>query len=370
MSPNKLLLLTYDFPPSTGGIARLCYEIVKGSHNKYSEITVLAPNAEYVVDTYEDLKCNIIRLPKLRILREFFVIIYLLKIKHKSNYNVLCGLWHPEALLAIISGFKNIFILGHGTEFLSGISKFKANFWLPIYCKWVLSRVKKIITNSNYTLGLVNKINRRAIVEALPLAVNEVYFKPIKQKKSNNKIKISTVSRVFKYKGHDFIFKTLLNLPLEIQKQFEWHIAGTGPYLDELKKMVNNSNIANQVFIHGFVFDHELVQFYNNSDVFILATREDLTSTQVEGFGLVFLEAQACGVPVIGTNTGGITDAVKHNDGGWLINQDSYVELSELLTKFVRNRDILMMQSKRARSRVLENCTYQTYCINLFNLMS
>ena len=57
----KLILFTYDFPPSTGGIARLCYEIVKGSHHKYSEITVLAPNTEHVADTYEDLKCNIVK---------------------------------------------------------------------------------------------------------------------------------------------------------------------------------------------------------------------------------------------------------------------------------------------------------------------
>ena len=369
MSPNRLLLLTYDFPPSTGGISRLCYEIVKGSHHKYSEITVLAPNVKHVVDTYDDLKCNIVRLPKQRILRELFVIMYLLKIRHKRYYNVLCGVWHPEALLAIISGFKNIFILGHGTEFLSGKSKFRANFWLPIYCKWVLGRVKKIITNSSYTLGLVNSINSIALAESLPLAVNEDYFKPIKNKKMCSKIKISTVSRVCKFKGHDFILNTLEKLPESIRKNIEWHVAGTGPYLDELKLLVENSNIDKQIFIHGFVPDDKLSKFYNNSDVFILATREAQKSKQVEGFGLVFLEAQACGVPVVGTRTGGIPCAIRHNNGGWLINQDDEEALVKLLTSFVNDKFILKEQGDKARDRVLKEATYKLYCKNLYNKM-
>lgn len=369
MSPNKLLLLTYDFPPSTGGIARLCYEIVKGSHHKYSEITVLAPNVEHVVDTYEDLKCNIIRLPKQRILRELFTVFHLLSLKQKQNYNILCGVWHPEALLAIISGFKNIFILGHGTEFLSGTSKFRANFWLPIYCKWVLTKVKKTITNSNYTLGLVNAINSNAVIEALPLAVNENYFKPIKIKEISTKIKISTVSRVLKFKGHDFILNTLNNLPDKIRDQFEWHIAGTGPFLDELQLLVKKSEIADQIFIHGFVPDAELAKFYNNSDVFILATREAQTSTQVEGFGLVFLEAQASGIPVIGTRTGGIPDAIKDNNGGWLISQDDEEGLTKLLVSFVEDDTILKEQSVKARARVINEATYEQYCEKLYNIM-
>lgn len=370
MSPNKLLLLTYDFPPSTGGIARLCYEIVKGSHHQYSEITVLAPNTEHVADTYEDLKCNIVRLPKQRILRELFVVIYLLRISHKRNYNILCGVWHPEALLAIVSGFKNIFILGHGTEFLSGTSKFRANFWLPIYCKWVLGRVKKTITNSTYTLGIVNAINSSATSEALPLAVNENYFKPIKIKEINTKIKISTVSRVCRYKGYDFILNTLEKLPESIRKHIEWHIAGTGPFLNELKLLIEKSKMANQIFIHGFVPDDELAKFYNNSDVFILATRETQTSTQVEGFGLVFLEAQACGVPVIGSRTGGIPDAIKHNNGGWLINQDDEEALTDLLTSFVNEKSILLKQGIKARDRILKEATYELYCRDLYNKMS
>lgn len=370
MSINKLLLLTYDFPPSTGGISRLCYEIVKGSHHKYLEITVLAPKTEHVSDTYEDLKCNIVRLPKQRILRELFVVIYLLRIRYKRNYNVLCGVWHPEALLAIVSGFKNIFILGHGTEFLSGSSKFRANFWLPIYCKWVLGRVKKTITNSSYTLGLVHAINSKALSEALPLAVNENYFKPLKINDNSKKIKISTVSRVLKFKGYDFILNTLNDLPEKIRDQFEWHVAGTGPFLNELKLLIETSKMANQIFIHGFVPDDELAKFYNNSDVFILATREAQTSTQVEGFGLVFLEAQACGVPVIGTCTGGIPDAVKHNNGGWLINQDDEEAITKLLVSFVKDDKILKNQSIKARSRVVNEATNKIYCERLFNKMN
>ena len=46
-------------------------------------------------------------------------------ISNKKNIDVLCGLWHPEATLALLAGFKNVFVLGHGTEFLAGKSTFR-----------------------------------------------------------------------------------------------------------------------------------------------------------------------------------------------------------------------------------------------------
>ena len=60
----------------------------------------------------------------------------------------------------------------------------------------------------------------------------------------------------------------------------------------------------------GFIKDDELPVFYRAADVFVLCMREATKSGEVEGFGMVFLEAQACGTPTIGTRSGGIPDAV------------------------------------------------------------
>lgn len=272
-------------------------------------------------------------------------------------------------MLCLLAGLKNVFVLGHGTEFLTGTSGFKAEFWLPVYAKWVLGRVKKVIANSNYTKSLIYKINPKASVLALPLGVNKGFFKPLPSKTSN-KLKICTVSRVLQFKGHDFIARSIAALPSTQRECIQWDIGGTGPYLAELKILVNDLGIAKNVDFKGFIPDEDLPQFYNDHDLFVLCTRASDDSTQVEGFGLVFLEAQACGLPVIGTNTGGIPDAVVQNNGGWLIEQDNQTDLLSLLVDFIRDPELLLAASLKARQRVEQSANWDVYCEKLNQMLN
>lgn len=370
MKKRNLLILSYDYPPSTGGIARLCHEITLGLHSFYNTIKIITVDIPSVSIPYNDTDIEIIKLPAKRIQCELATVKEIRKIKNKSSYDVLCGIWHPEALLAILGGMKNIYILGHGAEFLPGASKLRKHVWLPIYAKWVLGNVKKVITNSHYTKKLVEHIQPRSTSIALPLAVNHTFFNPITISASNDKVRFSTVSRILKFKGHDFILKTFENLPTALRNTIEWHIAGTGPYLDDLKELISASPIKSQIHIHGFIPDAELPAFYNASDVFILATREEDQSNQVEGFGLVFLEAQSCGIPAIGTNTGGIPDAIEYGNGGWLFEQDNKTQLKTILTEIIKTPHIISDQGAKARKRVLQNCTWDSYCNQLYKILS
>ena len=369
MQKTKLILFSYDFPPSNGGIARLCQEIAVGMKSHYEEVVVLTRKKEGPNIPYNSNNLKIIELPNRRVLTEIAAFWFLLKIKNKSSYDILCGLWHPEGFIAIISGFKNTHILGHGTEFLSGTSKFKAKFWLPYYAKFVLKRSKIIIANSHYTKGLIKLISKSIQCEALPLAVNHDFFKPNAGVKENKKLKLCSVSRIQQFKGHDFVLKTLAQLPQELKNKIEWHIAGVGSYLIQLKKMAIDLNLSEQVFFHGFVKDELLPEFYSQADVFILCTREEVKSTSVEGFGLVFLEAQACGVPVIGTNTGGIPDAIEPGNGGWLIEQDNEEELTQLVKILLIDKSITYAMGDKARKRIVEKCTREHYCFHLNEIM-
>ncbi len=367
MEQRKLLILSYDFPPSSGGIARLCHEISMRLNTYYQHIRIITINNTSNLKPYNNLNIDVTKLPSKRIFSELAAISIIRKIKEKNTYDVICGVWHPEAILAYLGGMKNIYILGHGTEFLYGTSKFRKSIWLPIYAKWILKKSKKIICNSHYTQKLVKRISTKIKTEAIPLAVNHTFFSPDISKDNTGIIKFCTVSRILKFKGHDFILKTFENLPEEIKLRIEWHIAGTGPYYNELEKRINKSPFKNKIKLHGFVDDDKLADFYNQSNVFILATREQSTSTQVEGFGLVFLEAQSCGLPAIGTNTGGIPDAIDNGNGGWLIEQDNEKELKELVINLVNNPSKIIDQSIKARQRILLECTWENYCEKLYN---
>jgi phosphatidylinositol alpha-1,6-mannosyltransferase len=371
MYKKSLIVFSYDFPPSNGGIARLCQEIVVGMNNHYEEVIVLTRRKEGPSSPYNFNSVKIVVLPNKRILCELAGLSYLLKIRNKSSYDILCGVWHPEGFISIISGFKNIFILGHGTEFLSGTSVFRAKFWLPYYANFVLKNTKNVITNSNYTKGLVKSICNSITCDALPLAVNHHFFEPrLKEKRDVSKLKLGTVSRVLQFKGYDFIARVIANLPFRYKCRIEWNIAGTGPYVLPLKSLIDDLGLNNQVKFHGYVVDEELPIFYNNNDVFILCSREQEWSTEVEGFGLVFLEAQSCGIPAIGTRTGGIPDAIDNLNGGWLVEQDDDKELETLLIYLLENSDYLEEMSIKARKRVEEGCSWERYCEDLFKIMS
>ena len=369
---NKtLLLISYDFPPSTGGIARLCNEIVTNMQDYFRQIQVLTILREGIAKPYNaDEKINIKFLPKQRGKAELAAIKYLKNISDKENYIVLCGIWHPDAALAMLAGMPNIYILAHGTELLHGKSIFRKYFWHPIYAKFLLGNATKVIANSHFTEKLVKNINCKAKTVALPLGVNPDFFKPLQPyHKEKNILKICSVSRILQFKGHDFILKTLENLPENYLNRVEWNIAGTGPFLNSLKALVKKGKMKNQIHFHGFVPDENLPNFYNLADLFVLATREQKKSIKVEGFGLVFLEAQACGLPVIGTNTGGISDAVKVGEGGWLIQQDNQKQLEELIVNLIENPNLLYDQSQKARKRVEQDANWKKYSENLSKIL-
>jgi len=365
MKKKKLLIFSYDFPPSDGGISRLCNEIAHKAIDEFDDVTVLTRRKVEAQKSSFNQKIKIRFVHKRRVLSELTSLWFLLTLKNKNNYQVLCGVWHPEAFLVWLAGYKKINVLVHGAEMLTGASKFRKFFWLPIYANWLLNKVT-IIANSDYTGSLCEIIVSKKHVNVLPLGVNHQFFKPFK-KTNTNKVIIGTVSRIEKFKGHDFILKVISKLPNKYLKKIEWHIAGTGPYLNQLKKNVTTLNLDEIVKFHGFVPDDELPSFYNFLDLFILCTRE--IEDEVEGFGLVFLEAQSCGVPVIGTNTGGISSAIENKKGGWLIEQDNEQELSNLITLLVENNSILKVEGIKARHRVEKECTWELYSQKLFKIL-
>ena len=131
----------------------------------------------------------------------------------------------------------------------------------------------------------------------------------------------------------DTILEALCSLPVELRSKIRWKIGGKGPDSEILKRMVEDSPIADQVELLGFVPDEEIPKLYASADVFALCTRADEKSSNIEGFGLVFLESQSSGTPVIGTPFGGIPSAVENGNGGWLVSDVN--QLRSLFQKLI-----------------------------------
>lgn len=367
---KKLLFFSYDFPPLEGGISRLCDEIVKQFiENKWS---VQALSVKRVVkDGFSDSKYPIEKVIDKRGLRELHSLWKLITFS-KDNL-VITGVWYPEALLAILAGYKNIVVLAHGNDVMKG-NNTRKNKILSMLRKWVLYRVKLVICNSHYTQEVVKKQFPDVNTGVCLLGVDEKRFTPVGDNKEirkklglpNNKKIVLTVSRINKYKAHDVVLHALSLLSEEQKSKICYCIAGRGDYLSALKALALELGVNHCIHWFGFINEEQLPDLYRASDLFVLCTREEKDQKAVEGFGLVFLEAQACGVPVIGSNQGGIPDAIKDAEGGWLVERDDSTALANYFTKLVNDDDVFKKEGTKARFRIEREATWSHFSNQVF----
>lgn len=361
---KRIVLLANDYPPNNGGISRLCGDIVSELKNRGIPYLVItsAHNSTGMKDDE-----NIIRIIKKRGFLEY-EILKILKSNITDDDIILCDTWYPAGLLCKMAR-KKYHILAHGAELLPGIGIIRSKIW-PIIRQMVLNGSEGVIANSHYTANLVRQNTTRPKVYALPLPVNSNLFHPTQSKNIDNILRICSISRIEKFKAHDFLIHTISLLGPRYKERLRLTIGGKGPYLETLKRQTEELHLNSVVNFAGFVDTDKMNDFYSSHDLFILCTREEPEFRNVEGFGLVFVEAQACGTAVIGTRAGGIPDAIKENEGGWLIQQDNVEELLTIIKTSIDSKDEVHRQGVLARERVVKECSINKYIDGLLNCIN
>ena len=130
---------------------------------------------------------------------------------------------------------------------------------------------------------------------------------------------IVTIARLVSRKGHARVLRALAALQGEIPPT-KYLIAGRGPLEAELRQLAQQLGIADQVIFAGFIPDEQINHHYNLAD--LVAMPNTAEAGDVEGFGMVFLEANAAGKPVIGGRSGGVSEAIAHGVTGLLVSSD------------------------------------------------
>lgn len=358
---NNLLLFAFEYPPVSGGISRLCAGIAGTLAERGTRTCVLTQEAEAV---RQDATVPAVRVSPRRPLREWSAFRWLKR--HSAASLTVCGIWYPEGLLAYLAGKRPLVILAHGAELLPGGRSWRRHFWSRLQRR-VLEAADLVIANSDYTRKLVVQSAPKAKVEAIPLAVDTQRFAPGDREAAKAKLNISgkhvlcTVSRICRYKAIDVVLRAIAMLPPSARQDLVYLVVGTGPEEQRLKALAAELGVEANVRWLGFVPENELPQVYWASDLFVLCTREAANERLVEGFGLVFLEAQACGVPVVGTRTGGIPAAIEEGEGGWLIEQDDSEQLANIIRDLAHSPDRFRAAGVRARERVVRDCTWDRY---------
>jgi len=127
-------------------------------------------------------------------------------------------------------------------------------------------------------------------------------------------------------------------------------IGGTGPNENNLRLLVENEGLLNNVLFLGQIPEEEIVLFHQMGDVFIMPNRT-LDSGDTEGFGIVFLEANAVGKAVIGGNAGGVVEAVEDGKTGLLVDSRDIKAIEKALRLLIENKSLRNKLGQNGRLR-------------------
>lgn len=274
----------------------------------------------------------------------------------------------------ILCGHLNFAPVAHLLQRFFGIP-----YWILVYGvdawnitdpmkKRALQSADKIISISAYTRErLVKEKNLSPIdIPLLPVTFDVNNFQ-IKQKPEyllhRHKIEpgqpiILTVARLSKddqYKGYDNVLMAIPSIREKIPN-VHYILVGKGDDRSRVEELVRSLELDDYVTLTGFVPDEEIADYYNFCDVFVMPSKG-------EGFGIVYLEAMACGKPCLGGNQDGALDALCHGELGALVNPDDVKEIAETLVQILQGTypNSLMYQPEALRQKVIETYGFQRF---------
>jgi phosphatidyl-myo-inositol dimannoside synthase len=252
-------------------------------------------------------------------------------------------------------------IYAHGNEILEAI---QTEWEKP---RLALRRADRVLANSRFTADLVQKtgVDPKRI-EIVHLGCDVDYFRPVPSRielrqrllgaRYRDRV-ILTVANLVPRKGHDMVIRCLPEVRKKI-REVTYLIVGNGPYLHELEALAEAVGVRDRVIFAGPVADKDLADLYALSDVFVMPSREQLDKCDAEGFGLVFLEANACAKPVVAGRSGGIPDAVADGITGLLVNPHDPKEIADAINRLLLDKELAIRMGKQGRSRVVNEFTW------------
>ncbi|HVB34889.1 MAG TPA: glycosyltransferase family 4 protein [Patescibacteria group bacterium] len=168
---------------------------------------------------------------------------------------------------------------------------------------------------------------------------------------------ILSVGNLVSRKGHDMVIRALARLSGST-RELTYLIVGDGPYRSALEELASALGVRDQVVFAGKLAEEELPDAYALCDLFVLTSREQLESCDVEGFGMVFLEANASGKPVVAGRSGGIGDAVVDQETGLLVDPLDPASIAAAVERLLMNHELALRMGELGRERAVREFSW------------
>lgn len=365
--PIRILVVTVDYPPIEGGIGTLTREVSLELSRTGFDVTVLAPRFPDTDASDQEGPVRIVRfggyrlgwfrlfplLARARALVPHYDLILAMNIAYGGTAGLLARSLFgvPYATFA------------YGYEFL----KFKRFRPAAAYLRYLYAQSRGVIAISDFTRNrLINfGVSAGKIAAILPGANPDppVHAQTVERMRQMYPIDgrrvILSVGRLVPRKGHLALLRAMPQIIKRVPNA-QLIIVGQGPEISPCSRAAQRMGVRDHVTFAGALGDGEVQALYSLCDVFALPVREDANG-QIEGFGLVFSEAHAHGKPVVAGKSGGVAEAVIHNETGIIANPDDPDEIAEAITHLLLDETIARRLGRNGRARIERELNWQVF---------
>ena len=370
MMAAKTLFITNDFGPRAGGIETFVHGLIerlpKGSVIVY---TSAQPNAaqfdakwlqEYGVEVIRDR--SKILLPTPRVINICQRII-----KERKLTRVAFGAAAPLGIMARAmrrAGAQKIVALTHGHEV----------WWAKVppfsfAIRYMSKEIDALTYLGSYTKDEIskalNKSDKSKLVQIAP-GIDVDHFVPTDSSELRaelgltDKSVIISVGRLVHRKGQDKLISALPQIRAALPN-VHLVLVGVGPHQNHLEKLAGKLEVADCITFIGRINYADLPKYICVGDVFAMPSRSRFFGLEVEGLGIVYLEASSCGLPVVGGKSGGAPDAVLVGETGVVVDGTNTFEIAQACIELLNNPELCALMGANGRAWIIENWRWEIW---------
>jgi len=375
----KTLCITNDFGPRAGGIETFVMGLIErlpiGSVVVYT--SAQGDTKEYDKNWLDTFGVQVIRdkakilLPTPRVSRA------VQKVARAEDIKVV--FFGAAAPLAVMAGglrrvgVKKIIALTHGHEV----------WWAKLWpFKWALgyigARVDHLTYLGDFTRSEISRalsVKAKAAMVKIAPGIDTTHFSPqpsaVQLRSSlglTDKKVIVSVGRLVHRKGQDSLISAM---PEILQRHPDAHIlmVGAGPYREHLEKLVVDLKLESAITFIGRIQHDELPRYICVGDIFAMPSRSRLAGLEVEGLGIVYLEASACELPVIAGKSGGAPDAVLEGETGITVDGRNPTEIAQAVIYLFDNPAHAVAMGRRGREWIYSTWRWEIWASKFTHLL-
>jgi phosphatidylinositol alpha-1,6-mannosyltransferase len=380
MSDSKILCITNDFGPRAGGIETFVIGLIERlPKNSVIVYTSSQPDsAAFDKAWMENYGVRVIRdkskvlLPTPRVSKAVRKIL-----RRESITTVFFGAAAPLGLLAHglrRAGAKRIVALTHGHEV----------WWAKVWpFSWAMRRIGSGVDNLTYLGDFTRRQISRALTDSAASAMVKIapgidtdHFAPRTDAQALRaelglleKKVIVSVGRLVHRKGQDTLVESMPQILSQIPDAHLLFI-GEGPHKDYLVKRTAELKVSDAITFIGRIQYAELPRYICVGDIFAMPSRSRLAGLEVEGLGIVYLEASACGLSVVGGKSGGAPDAVLEGETGFAVDGTSTNAVAEAVITLLKNPDRANQMGARGRQWIIDEWRWDIWAKKFAQLLA